>query len=121
MNETAARILRQLETRRALLLSLDTSGKYAAHDPEHNLYHGRVDGAFALVPIEHADHMNVSTIQTIRWRGLEAYVKGVHMVSLTEAVAEALFDIETLYAWVKECGSIAPAGPLLEEGGHAVN
>lgn len=104
MNETAQRILTQLGVRKALLLSLAPSGMFVGSDPDTGLFHGRVDGVFALVPIEHAEFIPQSKLGLMRARGLDPYIKGCHIVPAAEAVAGALLDLDAEAAWVRECG-----------------
>jgi hypothetical protein len=109
MNVTAFNIVTQLETRRRLLLSLrQPEGCYVqSPDSEPNgLYWGEVDGAPALVPVEHATRVPQTAISAMRVRELDITKHGVPgtYIPLTVAIGEALHDIEAAVAWVKEGG-----------------
>lgn len=105
MNQTARRILAHLKVRKDLILSLSPSGCFVGTDIETGLYHGRVDGCFALVPVEHAEVIPQAKLAVIKSRGLGPYITGARVVSMAEAVAEALLDIDAEMSWVAECGS----------------
>lgn len=107
MNMDALVLLEQMQARRLLLLSLPTSGFFVAQDRETKLCHGHVCKAFALVPVEHADHISTQELTTIRARGLDRYVRGISMVPLVEVVADELMRLDLEMSWVSECG-----GPL---------
>lgn len=106
MNESARLILARLDARRLLLTSLlpDAHGKWLAPDTVTGLYHGKVHGVFALVPLEHADVLTQKDCATILQRGLNDYLRGTKTVSMWQAIQDEMDLIETEAAWVKECG-----------------
>lgn len=109
MNETATRILAQIEVRKNLLLSLrQPEGCYVQSPVSEptGLYWGTVDGIPALVPVEHAERVSQTAISTMRVRDLHATKLGAPstFIPLTVAIGEALTDLEAEVAWVREGG-----------------
>lgn len=104
MNDTAARIITQLNVRRDLLLSLrQPEGCYvrSTTSEPNGLYWGVPDGVPALVPVEHATRYPQTAISAMRMRGL--YIPDT-FIPLTVAIGEALQDIDAERAWVREGG-----------------
>jgi hypothetical protein len=102
MNETAARILRQLEVRKNLLISIrQTEGCFVQQDPATNLCYGEVDGAPAWVPVEHATRYPSTALSASRMRGFTPHD---HLVPLPIAIGAALEDMDAAFAWVREGG-----------------
>lgn len=107
MNDTAKRILAQATTRRLLLNSIlpDALGQFVLMDKATGLCHASVDDARALVPVEHGTRYQQKHFWKERMRGTEWSVEAVaEMVPLGTAIEEALQDLGTLEAWVRECG-----------------
>lgn len=119
MNLTATRIIGQLDARQKLLLSLrQPEGCYVqSPTPEPTgLYWGHVDGAPALVPVEHAERVPQTAIAAMRMRGITELAIDQYgvlnsdgtfntiFIPLTVAIGEALEDIDAARAWVREGG-----------------
>lgn len=101
MNQDGQTICLQLEARKNLLTTLDTTGKFVVHDEATQLCVGEVHGCPALVPVEHATFYTMKTLQTAAMRSVDLG----KLTPMGMIVADELARLDTEYAWVKECAT----------------
>lgn len=102
MNQDAQTLLLQMEARRELLHSLETSGRYVRQDEKTGLCVGTVQGTPALVPVELADTITQRQLSTMNQRSLGWEPSWQPMAPI---VADELNLLDVEYAWVMECGT----------------
>lgn len=101
MNHDGHIICLQLEARKNLLMSLDTTGKFVIVNEPTGLCVGEVHGCPALVPVEHATYYTMAALQKAATRNVP--LGNIHPMSMV--VADELTRLDTEFAWVMECAT----------------